>query len=133
MDGDAWKVAIEFPPEDEAIKFTSNQRFFASVPLQDESLGVSAVWARAFEVDGKILGHVIDPRTGRPVTEAMMTAVTLASATETDALSTALLVLGAGGQDSIQALRPSMRSLRVAKSATGFEPRACGISLQIRP
>ena len=44
------------------------------------------------KADGKKFGHVIDPRTGRPVNNAVQAAVVLPSATETDALSTALLV-----------------------------------------
>ena len=56
----------------------------------------------------------MDPRTGQPTETAWLTAVILPSATETDALSTALLTLGPGGQDLIAGLRTGARSLVVA-------------------
>jgi len=79
------------------------------VRLRDEALSVSAVWGRCFEAGGKSYGHVLDPRTGEPVNKAALAAVALPSATETDALSTALLVEGAAGAGRIERLRPGMR------------------------
>ena len=69
----------------------------ATVLLRDEALSVSAVWGRSLHAGGKTYGHVLDPRTGEPVANPVLTAVVLPSATETDALSTALLVVGAEG------------------------------------
>ena len=83
----------------------------ATVPLRDEALSVSAVWGKCFQADGKTLGHVLDPRSGAPVNRALLSAVVLPSATDTDALSTALLVLGPQGQNVIIKLRPEARTL----------------------
>lgn len=85
-DDDAWRVAIPAPNSDDAP--------LAVVPLRDESLSVSAEWGKAFEVGGTTYGHVLDPRLGRPVHGAVLAAVAGPSATESDALSTALLVEG---------------------------------------
>lgn len=111
-----WKVAVEYPPRQTPA---DRPEFLAAVELRDEAMSVSAVWGRAFEVGGKILGHVMDPRTGRPVMGAMLSAVALPSATETDALSTALLVAGAEGHDRIASLRPGMRTLVISPGAGG--------------
>ena len=89
-----------------------------TVILRDESLAVSAVWGRSFEADGKIFGHVIDPRSGQPVADSQMSAVALPSATETDALSTALLVAGEAGRSAIANLRPGMRSWLLVEDLT---------------
>ena len=78
--------------------------------LRDESLSVSAVRAKSFVAEGRTLGHVIDPRTGEPTNGALRAAVVLPSATEGDAFSTALLVLGAEGRERIEGLRPGMRT-----------------------
>jgi len=67
------------------------------VELEDESLSVSAVWGKAFAADGKIFGHVLDPCSGEPAEGALLAAIVLPSATEADALSTALLTLGERG------------------------------------
>jgi thiamine biosynthesis lipoprotein len=105
-DGETWKVAIESPPGAGATP-----EVLATVPLQDEALSVSAVWGKSFEHEGKTMGHVFDPRAGRPVSNAVLAAVVLPSAMETDALSTALLVVGMAGRPEISQLRPAMRTL----------------------
>jgi len=84
-DGTPWKVAITSPAND------VNTPPIAIVELEDESLSVSAGWGRSFQADGKTYGHVIDPRTGAPTESALLSAVVLPRATESDALSTALL------------------------------------------
>jgi thiamine biosynthesis lipoprotein len=64
------------------------------ISLRDAALAVSAPHGRAFVLDGVSYGHVIEPRSGRPVAHAAAAGVTGASSLMCDALSTALLVLG---------------------------------------
>lgn len=104
-DLDAWRVAIDHPP--------STTNLLASVALRDESISISAVSGKCFVANDRTFGHVIDPRTGEPAARAVLAAVVLPSGTETDALSTALLVTGPAGQDGLVALRPGMRTLVV--------------------
>jgi thiamine biosynthesis lipoprotein len=126
-DGDAWKIALEPPPD-----ASPEGSWIATVPLQNEALSVSAVWGRCFTEAGKALGHVIDPRTGNPVSRAVLAAVAMPSATESDALSTALLVWGAEGQQKIGELRPGIRTIVVGPRETGYLTKTEGISLQKR-
>ena len=102
-DADGWKIAIAPPPNKPDAK--------VEVVLRNNALSVSAVWGKSFEAEGKKFGHVIDPRTGWPVNNAVQAAVVLPSATETDALSTALLVLGLEGYEAISGLRPGMGTM----------------------
>jgi thiamine biosynthesis lipoprotein len=104
--GKDWIVAIPHP--------TNADEILQSVALHDESLSLSAIWGRSFEHGNKTYGHVIDPRSGQPVNHALMSAVVLKSATETDALSTALLTLGPSQADLITKLRPEVRWLRAS-------------------
>lgn len=101
--GGPWKIGVESEKEDPV----------AVVELENTALSVSAVWGKSFRIGKKTYGHVIDPRTGWPVQRAMLAAVVLPSATETDALSTALLTLGKTKLDQITNLRPEMRALVV--------------------
>lgn len=101
----------------------------AIAPLRDESLSVSAVWGRWFESEGKVFGHVLDPRTGCPVSGAVMAVVVLPSASETDALSTALLVLGREGPPTIARARPGAKTLVVLENKGTFQVEASGIAL----
>jgi thiamine biosynthesis lipoprotein len=122
---ESWKIAIA-KPEAEAegaatlglvrtlpaeAGHASENAVLEVVSLRDEALSVSAVWGRSFVSGGKSYGHVIDPRSGQPVEGAWLAAVVLPSATETDALSTALLTLGSAGLTRLAAARPGATAL----------------------
>lgn len=94
---DAWHVALPRSSSD------AGDMPLAVVGLQNEALSVSAAWGKAFEHEGRTYGHVIDCRTGFPVQGPELAAVVHRTATTTDALSTALLVMGA--QERAQALK----------------------------
>jgi thiamine biosynthesis lipoprotein len=120
-DADGWKIAIA-PPPGQPLRETT-------VVLRDNALSVSAVWGKCFEADGKKFGHVLDPRTGWPVNNAVQAAVVLPAATETDALSTALLVMGLEGHEAMSGLRPEMRTLVVVPTGQGFRVEGRGIAV----
>lgn len=63
------------------------------VTLHDRALSVSASVGQWSEIGGRRYGHVLDPRTGHPLTRRREAAVLDASAARAEALSTALLVL----------------------------------------
>ena len=134
-DTKAWKIAIQ-PPEQElatvAMDKATPSSPLAVVELKDEALSVSAVWGKFFRVGKRIYSHIIDPRTGEPVSHAALAAVILPSATETDALSTALLVAGISGHKSIVALRSGMRALVVehGKHKGTYEIGKSGITVR---
>jgi FAD:protein FMN transferase len=129
---ESWKIAIENPANRAApaaaleLRDESSERLkpLTTIGLKDESLSVSAVWGKSFEADNRILGHVLDPRSGMPVAGAVLAAVVLPSATETDALSTALLTLGREGHKSLAKLRPGMRTLLVSEGEYSVESTA---------
>lgn len=104
---EAWKVAIEA----RALEPGGDSVPLAVVWLEDESLSVSAVWGKQLQAGGKTYGHVIDPRTGWPADGAQLAAIILPSATEADALTTALLIDGKQHYDRLANLRPGMKSL----------------------
>jgi thiamine biosynthesis lipoprotein len=120
-----WKIAIERPSPSAGTAPT----LLATVPLRDEAMSVSAVWGNSFEVGGRTYGHIIDPRTGEPAVGTVLTAVVLPSATETDALSTALLTLGHAGHDQVAGLRPRMKTLVVSESGGQLSIESKGIEI----
>jgi thiamine biosynthesis lipoprotein len=126
-----WVVAIERSDQGARVLKPGGVRPppLVSIPLRDESLSVSAVWGKSFKSEGKIFGHVMDPRTGQPAARAVLAAVVLDSATETDALSTALLTLGPKGHDTIAGLRAGMRTLVVTEAAGRFHAETRGMVL----
>ena len=121
-----WKIAIETPsPVPDAPP-----TLLATVPLKEEAMSVSGVQEHSFQAGGRTFGHVIDPRTGEPALGTVLAAVVLPSATETDALSTALLTVGTAGHDAIAGLRPGMRTLVVSESGGKLHAEARGITLR---
>lgn len=84
----AWRVGVRHPSGEDPVEI---------IDLQDSALAVSAVHGRSFSKGGLDYGHVIDPRTGRPVEHTLLAAVTGPSAMTCDALSTAVLTTGNAG------------------------------------
>jgi thiamine biosynthesis lipoprotein len=133
-----WRVAVCHPQPgtgfENSTKTTDETdvrgQTLATVPLRDEAMSVSAIWGRSFVAQGKTFGHVLDPRTGEPTSRAVLAAVVLPSATETDALSTALLVRGRDGHHHIANLRPGMRTLLLFHSGGQLSVEANGIVAQ---
>jgi thiamine biosynthesis lipoprotein len=111
-DAATWKVAVA-NPQPEAIP-----ALLATVELKDEAMSVSGIRGKFFQTGGQTFGHILDPRTGQPATGAVLAVVVLPSATESDALSTALLTLGMQGHEKIASLRSGMRTV-VASEANG--------------
>lgn len=149
-DQDHWKIAVQYPrtdvgsPNTEGIPILplpaqtseaslradqNDPPLLTTIALRDQALSVSAVWGRCFVDEGKLLGHVLDPRTGEPVHNAWLSAVVLPSAMESDALSTGLLVMGEEGHQRLHALRPELRTLlvRPGENGTAFKVSSRGI------
>jgi len=133
---EGWKIAIERPAERITSRVEPNSinhssegfKPLTTIALRDESLSVSAVWGKSFQAEGRTVGHVLDPRTGMPVSGAILAAVVLGSATETDALSTALLALGKDGHESLAKLRPGMRTLLVNGFGENYSVESNGLA-----
>jgi thiamine biosynthesis lipoprotein len=121
-----WKIAIETP----VTKPDVPPSLLATVPLKEEAMSVSGLVGNSFQAKGRTYGHIIDPRTGEPAIGTVLAAVVLPSATETDALSTALLTVGAAGHEAIAKLRPGMRTLVVSDSDGQFQVEAKGIQVR---
>jgi thiamine biosynthesis lipoprotein len=125
----AWNIAIPKPQLGNPPIQQSTHPLpdcLAVVPLKDEALSVSAGSGKFFRAEGKVFGHVLDPRTGQPADAALMAAVVLPSATETDAFSTALLTRGAEGHQAFASLRPNMRTVLVIPSGDSFRVETTG-------
>lgn len=105
-----WTVAVQ-DPRDPAGRL-------AVVRLRDRALGVSAIHGRTFVVGEQKVGHVLDPRTGEPVAHTLLAAVVTDSATDADALSTALLVLGGEGIAVLRARFPDAGFLVLSAEGT---------------
>jgi len=84
----AWRLGIEEPT-------ATSRDVYKVVDLTNQALATSGNYRIFFEADGRRYTHIVDPRSGHPVTHALASVTVLAPTTiEADALSTAMLVLG---------------------------------------
>ncbi|MGN0483765.1 MAG: FAD:protein FMN transferase [Lachnospiraceae bacterium] len=86
-DGSAWRVAIENPEEKE--------KYLGVVEVKNKAVVTSGGYERYFEKNGKIYHHIIDPQTGYPAENGLISvSIISADGTLADGLSTALYVMG---------------------------------------
>jgi FAD:protein FMN transferase len=85
--------------------------------LRDAALATSGSGEQHFEADGRLLGHVLDPRTGWPAEGVRSASVLTSEAAVADALSTAFLVAGPSLAGPFCAARPGTMALLVLEAA----------------
>jgi thiamine biosynthesis lipoprotein len=83
-----WKVVVPTPGD--------RTHAISEVFLRDNSLSTSGSYEKFFRLEGHTYCHIMDPRTGSPVQGMLQTTVIAATGTDSDALSTAIFVLGPG-------------------------------------
>ena len=85
--GRAWKIGIQHP--------RLANKLLAKVRLQDRAISTSGDYEKFFFWRDKRISHIIDPRTGRPVSNMPASvSITAPDCITADALSTAIFVLG---------------------------------------
>ena len=86
-DGSAWRIAIQDPNDSSA--------YAGVVSATDLAIDTSGGYERYFEADGEIYWHIIDPSTGYPAKNGVVSATVVGdSGMVCDALSTTLFILG---------------------------------------
>ncbi len=84
--GQPFMVGIRDPRNEGEVVLT--------IPLEDEAISTSGDYERYFEEDGKRYHHIIQPTTGEPAGGVRSATIIGPDAVLTDALSTAVFVLG---------------------------------------
>jgi FAD:protein FMN transferase len=115
--GAPWQVAIERPE----LQGDAIQRL---VPLSDLAITTAGDYRKYREVDGQRIAHILDPRTGRPVTHRLASVTVIdALAVRADAFDTALLVLGTD-EGMALATKLNLPALFIERTRDGFVERA---------
>ncbi len=87
--GDDWKVAVKSPFEDSA------SGMFGVLEVSDMAVITSGGYERYFEEDGETYWHILDPKTGKPVKNGIVSVTIIGEdGLVCDGLSTALFVKG---------------------------------------
>lgn len=83
------------------------------------AVATSGNYEQYFELDGRRYTHIMDPRTGRPVSGMAQVTVVARTATEADALSTACFVLGAEAGSALLTQYPGSGAMFVTIDESG--------------
>lgn len=137
-DGKLWRVGIEDP-------MSQGREVFVAVCPQDMAISTAGSY-RNFFLDSKtgaFYSHIIDPATGKPVTNRTVSVSVIArTALETDALDTGLLVKGAKAavdwgnktETPVYAIEIDENGKEVATYSRAFTPYLkCVLNLSIAP
>jgi FAD:protein FMN transferase len=115
--GTPWQIAIERPaPHGDAI-----QRL---VPISNLAITTAGDYRKYREVDGQRIAHILDPRTGRPLTHRLASVTVIDTlAVRADAFDTALMVLGMDEGIAL-ATKLNLAALFIERTGDGFSERA---------
>ncbi len=114
-DGKPWRVGINRPERNAA--FTD---VYKAIGLTDRAMATSGDYRIFFKIDDRYYSHILDPRTGRPVTNGVVSAtVVAANCTVADGLATALMVMGPDHGLSLVNRLPSVECLLVIRRSDG--------------
>lgn len=94
-DGSRWQVGVQRPGSDKKERELATQ-----VELENQALATSGVYQQFLEINGQRYPHILDGRTGRPVTHVVESVSVIAEKCLTaDAWATGLLILGFNGRE----------------------------------
>lgn len=88
--GKNWVVGINTPRKDAAYN-----EVYKTVSIRNMGFATSGNYRQFFEIDGKRYSHILDPRTGFPVSNTIVSvSVQAQNCTLADGLATAIIVMG---------------------------------------
>jgi FAD:protein FMN transferase len=116
-----WRVGIVDP-----LSSHENQTMTLFLRVRNQAFTTSGNYFNTREVDGKVYGHTIDPQSGYPVENEMLSATVVADDCATaDAWATAFMVLG------IEQSKKLLGTNKQLKAILQFRSPACGTGLHI--
>ena len=112
-DGTPWRVGINQPSVT-----ASTTDVYQVVHLHNRAMATSGDYRNYFETDGKHFSHILDPRTGYPVDNGVVSVSIVAdSCMLADGLATAIMVMGLEkGMDLLDSLNGVEGFIIVQKS-----------------
>jgi FAD:protein FMN transferase len=113
--GGPWRVGINRPRADAAP-----DEIYRVAPLRDAAFATSGDYRNFFTRDGVRYSHVLDPRTGRPMANGVVSVSVLApDCTLADGLATAVMVMGAEAGLALLERLPDVEGLVVVETKDG--------------
>lgn len=112
--GTPWNIQVDKPVDGDVHEQQT------LVPVQDRALATSGNYRKYIELDGRRYGHTIDPRTGRPAMNDLLSASVLAENCATaDAIGTALMVMGTEQAKAWLSRHPELEAYLISDDGLG--------------
>jgi thiamine biosynthesis lipoprotein len=106
-------LAIGEKPWTVGVRHPRVNRRLGSIKLSNRAMAASGAVHQHFDYNGRRLGHVLDPRTGRPAEEIAIAVAIANSAADADALATAFYVMEVDGTIAYCAEHPDVSAVLV--------------------
>ncbi len=115
LDGGPWRVGINRPERQAPFNAV-----YKVVALSDRALATSGDYRNYFEADGRYYGHILDPRTGYPVTNGVVSVSVIADTCAlADGLATGIMVMGVKTGLALVDRLKNVECLLVTRAANG--------------
>ena len=113
--GGRWGVVVRNPFAPESP--------LGTLRLRNRGMGTSGASFQNFAHDGRVYGHILDPRTGEPALGPASVTVLAPSAAEADALSTAFYLLGTEATAAFVSDHPEIGAIFIEEGPSDRSPR----------
>jgi thiamine biosynthesis lipoprotein len=115
--GEPWQIAIDRPQaQSDAVE--------RIVSISNLAITTAGDYRKYREVEGQRVAHILDPRTGRPLTHRLASVTVIDElAVRADAFDTALMVLGTD-EGLALATKLNLAALFIERTGAGFSERA---------
>jgi thiamine biosynthesis lipoprotein len=120
--GSRWEIALRNP--------FCPQTPLGVIRMRNSGLGTSGGAFQQFEAEGRIYGHILDPRTGEPAQGPGSVTVLAPTAAEADALSTAFYLLGPEAARDYVARNPEVGVVIIRAGAGDQSPTVLTFGLK---
>jgi thiamine biosynthesis lipoprotein len=116
-----WRVSVDRPEHGSL----PGEATFRTLELNNRGVATSGDYRNYYEDHGRAYSHIIDPRSGYPVSNRVASATVIAADCMTaDALATAMIVVGPeDGIQLLEAFRPAEAMWIMRKLDGSFEER----------
>ena len=112
-----WRIGIDRP---ELGNFIPGMSLSSTLLISGKGIATSGNYRNYYEEDGQIIGHTIDPSSGKPVQHSLLSATVIASdCMSADALATSFMVMGVEKTQQFLYNHPEIDAYLIYKNAAG--------------
>lgn len=129
-DGRYWRIGINKPVDDSTCTVNEIQRI---VELRDCGMATSGDYRNYYLKDGKKYAHTINPKTGYPAGQDILSATVIATETTiADAFATAFMALGREKSRSLADKHPELEYYFICRDSLGNFAVECSEGMKAR-